>query len=129
MIKLDFWMSGISFNKEYLNFFNRYNKQIYDVIFYKDFIFIRAGKRVHLQNDNYKLEDNVFKFNNKGKLLFRTGLLKIEYPIDSGNFESWEVSNMNIVNDKLHLGYSRGYEAWYDIKSGEFINGRFENRK
>ena len=56
-------------------------------------------------------------------------MLKIEYPIDSGNFESWEVSNMNIVNDKLYLGYSRGYEAWHDIKSGEFITGRFENRK
>ena len=129
MIKVGFWMSGISFENEYLYFFNEYNKQIYDVIYYNDFLFVRAAKRAHLPNDNYKFEDNIFKFNSKGELLYRTGMLNVEYPSNSGIFEDWEASDMSIVDNQLYLGYSKGFEAWFDIETGKLIKAQPENRR
>ena len=129
MIKVEFWMSEILFKNECLLFFNKYNKQIYDVIYYNNFLFVHAAKRAHLPNNNYKFEDNIFKFNSDGDLLYRTGMLKIEYPIDSGIFENWEASDMSIVDNQLYLGYSKGYEAWFDIETGKLIKAQPEGRK
>ena len=129
MIKIEFVRNNIYFENKCLMFHNAFNKQIRDVIYLDEFIFVKAGKRIHLPNDNYNFEDNIFKFNSKGELLYRTGMLNIEYPIDSGVFENWEASDMSIVNNQLYLGYSKGYEAWFDIETGELIRGQFENRK
>jgi len=129
MIKIEFVTNNIYFEDKCLMFHNIFNKQIRDVIYLNEFIFIKAGRRIHLPNDNYKFEENIFKFNNEGELLYRTGMLRVEYPIGSGVFEDWEASNMSIVDNQLYLGYSKGYEAWFDIETGELIKAQPENRK
>lgn len=39
-------------------------------------------------NKKRSLVNTIFKFNNKGELVYKTGLLTIEYPINSGKYET-----------------------------------------
>lgn len=129
MVSIDIILGGLKINERYVSFKSQYKKEINQIVFHDNYIYIRGGKGHRISEDEYKIDDTIYKFDNKGELIYKTGLLTIEYPINSGRFETWEASSMNIINNELYLGYSRGYEAWANVTTGEILRGNFENKR
>jgi hypothetical protein len=130
MVIIDTILGNIQLDGNNFAFSSKFHKRIHKVIFYDNHIYILGGRYGNPDQDkNYKLNDTVFKLDAKGVLLYKIGLLKIEYPIDSKKEETWEASNLDILNGELQLGYARGYRVFADVETGAVLRGEFENRK
>tara|TARA_B100000378_G_C18026232_1_gene405911 strand:- start:34 stop:432 length:399 start_codon:yes stop_codon:yes gene_type:complete len=108
------------------------NRRINKFIIHNDYIYLCTNLSEHLISlfPEYDIKaDNILKLDKKGNLIYKTGLLKLEYPPKSGNIKEFEASNLSIQDNQLYLGYGIGYEAWADIETGKIIKGRFDGRK
>lgn len=129
MISIDIILGIVDFKGNQIDFSSKYHKAIKKVIFYDDHIYVLGGKFGNAEQDKgYEINDTVFKFDKNGILLYKIGLLQIEYPINSKTIEEWEASNLDIFNGEIQLGYARGYRIFADIETGVVLRSEFENR-
>lgn len=126
MISLDFILGTLTIGENEIFYRNEYDMEIYKMINYQENVYLSFYHKI---NKEAVIVDTIYKFDNQGVFVYKTGLLTVEYPLNSGEQETWEASNMSIVNNQLYLGYSKGYEAWFDIETGKLIKAQPENRR